>query len=572
MRNQIRIVRPSIPIMRRVYHPVFSASVPLSAISAFGSLPFLLNFRLVRSRDPLLYSRRNFLQTATGCTAAVFSGLPFSRFLAPEEDKWAVRLAADPLRPQFHLLPAHNWMNDPNGPIFWNGRYHMFFQYNPDAAVWGDIHWAHAISPDMIYWKHLPIALAPTRGGPDQDGCFSGSAVKDGDIATFVYTGVKTVPPAEATLRDGTHNFRETQCLATSTDPLLKTWNKLPASVLLPPNDPKLTGFRDPFLWRSDRAWYMGVGSGQKGLGGSVLLYRSPDLRHWEYLHPLASGKSNGKRTSDFVDSGEMWECPDFFQLGKKHVLLYSTERKVYWQTGELDPKELSFHPEKDGYQDFGAFYAPKSQQDATGRRILWGWITETRPEAEFSAAGWAGCMSLPRVLSLNDENILQMKFLPELSKLRETEFSLDLPRELARPSQAIEAFTRKISLPGACAECEITIPRKKFALSFVSGDDPWLEISFDPQSVGQELRVGDKSVGIPITTNGSHQIHLFFDASVVECIVDHTIAVTTRNYTIPRSNLRILLSDTNMSNFSSLKIYKLKPISKDRLTADSYL
>ena len=165
--------------------------------------------------------------------------------------------------------------------------------------------------------------------------------------------------------------------------------------------------------------WFRTAGRWRAGA-----LYKSADLRNWEYLHPLVSGKGNGKETSDFVDSGEMWECPDFFRLGKKHVFLYSTERKVYWQTGELDPKELIFHPEKTGFQDFGAFYAPKSQQDANGNRILWGWITETRPEAEFSAAGWAGCMSLPRVLSLNRENVLEMRFLPELSKLRESEAS----------------------------------------------------------------------------------------------------------------------------------------------------
>lgn len=514
------------------------------------------------------FSRRHFLQAATSCTAAALTGLPFAR----GEDSWAARLAADALRPQFHLLPAHNWMNDPNGPIFWNGHYHIFFQYNPGAAVWGDMHWAHAISPDMVHWKHMPIALSPTPGGPDQDGCFSGSAVKDGGTATFLYTGVKTAPPAEATLRDGTHNFRETQCLATSQHPLLKTWNKLPAPVLLPPNDPKLTGFRDPFLWRAGPTWYMGIGSGQQGVGGNVLFYRSSDLRKWEYLHPLASGEGNGKQTSDFVDSGEMWECPDFFQLGRKHVLLYSTERKVYWQTGELDPKELIFHPEKHGLQDFGAFYAPKSQQDAKNNRILWGWIIETRPEVQFSAAGWAGSMSLPRVLSLNSENILQFKFLPELSKLRQTEFSLVLTSDLAHPRKALERFSQMFSLPAVCAECEIVIPSKKFEMSFVSGDAPWLKISFDPANYGNELRLGDKSVGIPATPSGSHQIRLFLDASIVECIADDTIALTTRNYITPKSELRIALDQSNLDSLSSLKIWKLKPISNDRLTTDSYL
>src|SRR3954452_6435750 len=104
------------------------------------------------------------------------------------------RLQNDPLRPQFHLLPASNWMNDPNGPIFYRGLYHMFHQYNPQAAVWGNMHWAHATSTDMIHWRHEPIALAPTPGGYDQDGVFSGSAVLDNGTPTLIYTGVMPLP------------------------------------------------------------------------------------------------------------------------------------------------------------------------------------------------------------------------------------------------------------------------------------------------------------------------------------------------------------------------------------------
>ncbi len=229
----------------------------------------------------------------------------------------------------------------------------MFFQYNPDAAVWGDMHWAHAVSPDMIHWKHLPVALAPSPGGPDQDGCFSGSAVDDQGVATFIYTGVATAIPEHATLRDGMHNFREVQLLATSTDDDLRTWKKLAQPVVNPPTDPLLTGFRDPFLWKEGTTWYLGVGSGQRKKGGRVLVYRSTDLRNWEYVSVLAFGEWNGKETPDVVDSGEMWECPDFFQLGDKHVLIYSTERRVFWESGELDHKEMIFHSQKRGTARF---------------------------------------------------------------------------------------------------------------------------------------------------------------------------------------------------------------------------
>ena len=86
-------------------------------------------------------------------------------------------VARDASRPEYHLLPQHNWMNDPNGPIWWKGKYHLFYQLNPHAAVWGDMYWGHAVSRDMIHWRHEAIALAPTPGGPDGEGCFSGSAV-----------------------------------------------------------------------------------------------------------------------------------------------------------------------------------------------------------------------------------------------------------------------------------------------------------------------------------------------------------------------------------------------------------
>ena len=108
-----------------------------------------------------------------------------------------------------------------------------------------------------------------------------------------------------------------------------------------------------------------------------------------------------------------MWECPDFFPLGKKHVLLYSTAGKVIWESGELDPKELKFHSQR---RDHGAYHAQKTQLDAHGNRILWGWIPEKRPDSDLIAAGWAGCMALPRVLRLSPEGELEMTSPPRLN------------------------------------------------------------------------------------------------------------------------------------------------------------
>ena len=85
-------------------------------------------------------------------------------------------------RPIYHFAPLANWMNDPNGLIQWQGKYHLFYQHNPNGAYWDQMHWGHASSPDLVHWTHLPIALAPTQGGPDKDGCFSGCAINHNEI------------------------------------------------------------------------------------------------------------------------------------------------------------------------------------------------------------------------------------------------------------------------------------------------------------------------------------------------------------------------------------------------------
>ncbi len=453
----------------------------------------------------------------------------------------------DPLRPQCHLMPARNWMNDPNGPIYWKGRYHMFFQYNPNAAVWGDMHWAHAVSEDMIHWRHLPIALAPTPGGDDADGCFTGSAVDDHGTATFLYTGVKSVEPSRATLRDGSHNFREVQCLATSKDPQLRTWNKWNQPVLQPPDDAGVAGFRDPFLWKDAETWYMGIGSGVFKEGGRVLLYRSKNLREWKYLHPLASGEWTGKDLTNPVDSGEMWECPDFFPLGKKHVLLYATAGQVIWESGELDPRELLFHREKRGLLDAGAYYAQKTQLDAKGNRILWGWVPEKRSEAEFSAAGWAGCMALPRTLGLSANGELEMTFAPETRELRG------------------KVISKKASLATTAAELEWNAAGP-FALTLSDKTGPWLTVA--QEGAGSESRVTVNGQKLP--GNGSstakRKFHVFVDASVAEVICDQKRAITARIYKTPEGPLH--LAGTDAREVTDFAAWELRPISPNRLTS----
>lgn len=509
-------------------------------------------------------TRRRFLGRLL---AAPLATLPIPNLLNAHglfpADDIAARLAADSLRPQFHLLPAKNWMNDPNGPIFWKDRYHMFFQYNPNASVWGDMHWNHAVSPDMIHWKHLPIALAPTPGWADADGCFTGSAVDDHGTATFIYTGVKSSMPEKATLRDGAHNFREVQCLATSTDAQLLTWTKWRAPIIEPPVDPLLTGFRDPFLWQDRDVWYLGVGSGVRKQGGRVLLYRSKDLRQWEYLHPMASGRWTEKETNNPVDSGEMWECPDFFALGNKHLLLYSTAGKVVWESGELDPKELVFQQQRSGVLDYGAYYAQKTQLDAKGNRILWGWIQETRTETEFSASGWAGCMALPRILSLNSENDLEMKVAPVADSLRAKQLAATTT---TTPSEERNKIISAVEIQNLCAELHFTVASAAFALTIADSAGPWWSLKARPSGAGTTLGINGKSIAIP-RQSGDLKFYVYLDASVAEFFANDLHVLTTRIYREPDGPLRLHLSDDALSNLKDFVAWQLRPISPDRLT-----
>jgi beta-fructofuranosidase len=259
-----------------------------------------------------------------------------------------------------------------------------------------------------------------------------------------------------------------------------------------------------------------------------------------------------------------MWECPDFFALGKKHVLLYSTERKVYWESGDLDPKELVFHSQKRGLLDLGAFYAPKSQLDAKGQRILWGWITETRPEAEFSAAGWAGCMSLPRLLSLDSDGELMMQVLPTAQQLRGKHMAVAGP---GMDSASTEAALTRVQFPSATAEIELRAKSRPFELELTDGRNAIVHISFDPARTARELQIGKDYANLHSTIGADLKLNIFVDGSVVECMIDGRVAWTTRTYQVPGGPLHLAVPKSEIDSIVSLDVWPIQPISADRLT-----
>ena len=469
--------------------------------------------------------------------------LPLAAVPAP-----ASRLAADPQRPQYHLLPAANWMNDPNGPIYWQGKYHMFYQYNPNGAFWGDMHWGHAVSDDMVRWKHLPMAMAPTPGGPDKDGVFSGCAVIDKGEVTAVYTGVNP----------------ETQCIATSSGDLT-AWKKYAGNPVIaaPPKGLDVAGFRDPAVWKEGDTWLMALGSGFRGKGGAVLLYESKDLRHWSYLHPLVTGRMKaGASAKDPVDGGEMWECPDFIPLGDKHLLVYSTERVVRYLLGSYADRQL--RPETTGGIDFGSYYAARTMTNTGGRRILWGWLTEGRTAEAQRAAGWSGVMSLPRELKLLGSQV-QMRPAAEVETLRGKKLGGDAEGDCMEiqaeidPGGAGQAGLSLRIAPDRSEETPVYYDREQ-RLICVDRSRSSTDTSADRTMQSGPFLLGR---GEPL------RLHIFLDGSVIEIFANHRFCLTARVYPAGRRSRGVALhSRGGEAKMVSFEAWEMRPISPDRLTS----
>ncbi|XP_035544998.1 beta-fructofuranosidase, insoluble isoenzyme 1-like [Juglans regia] len=329
-------------------------------------------------------------------------------------------------RTGFHFQPPMHWINDPNGPMYYKGVYHLFYQYNPKGAVWGNIVWAHSVSKDMINWKPLDPAIYPSKPF-DINGCWSGSAtILPGEKPIILYTGI-----------DPQNRQVQNQAVpANYSDPYLREWVKPDNNpIIVPVGGMNASAFRDPTTaWWSNGHWKLVVGSRRKHRG-MAYLYRSRDFVHWvKAQHPLHSSANTG-----------MWECPDFYPVsssGKsgletsvlgqnvKHVLKVSLDltRYEYYTLGTYDPRSDRYVPDNtsaDGWSglryDYGNFYASKTFFDAgKNRRILWGWANESDTPNNDTSKGWAGIQLIPRTvwLDTSGKQLLQWP-IKELETLR---------------------------------------------------------------------------------------------------------------------------------------------------------
>ncbi|HWQ47109.1 MAG TPA: glycoside hydrolase family 32 protein [Longilinea sp.] len=438
------------------------------------------------------------------------------------------RVINDPHHPIYHFTPPANWMNDPNGLVFWQGQNHLFYQFNPNEPVWGNIHWGHTVSPDLVHWKRLPVAMKPNKNQPDQDGCWTGSAFKEENTLRFFYTGV----------------FPETVCMAEA-GKNLKTLVKYQHNPVIsePPPGLQLDGFRDPVVWRETDGYYMTVGSGISGKGGAVLLFRSVDLTKWEYLHPILAG--DGSQTTPLF-TGSIWECPQLIKFGSKYLLIVSVYHasKLMYAIGFLgEYRDQKFFPVSTQKLDHGdgVFYAPQSVIDHKGRQVLMGWVMEEREEAACQKAGWAGALSLPRVLTVDESGRLLIDPIPEMEQLHKgtkIHTSGILAASLSPILGSTPICNHEIDIdlyPGKNSLSGIRLSAEEKALEFVeiaydqNRQILIVDTHYDPSET--ILRDGTKEAAVQVRLGEKLQLKVYVDGSVIEIYAQRKTVITTRFY-----------------------------------------
>lgn len=299
--------------------------------------------------------------------------------------------------PAFHITGKTGWINDPNGLIYFNGRYHAFFQHYPYDTKWGPMHWGHVVSDDLTNWKYLPNALTPGDEF-DKNGCFSGSAIVHDGKLWIMYTGFIE--------NGGGEKIRQIQCLAESTDGItFKKHGTVIGEELLPegyaPQD-----FRDPKVWFYNGLFWCIVAARKTEGRGRILLYRSRDLFNWEYVNDLF-GKDS---------AGTMIECPDYneelgyllfceqFQPSENglHLNIHTCRYCI----GKIDYSTGRFVEDSRGIVDYGFdVYAP---QTFAGKPIIMGWLNMWDRNVPTDKYGFAGMLTVPRTVSVREGKFCQ--------------------------------------------------------------------------------------------------------------------------------------------------------------------
>jgi beta-fructofuranosidase len=464
--------------------------------------------------------------------AEVTAQLERADSMKEEERQMRALAAKDPHRPLYHAAPPAFTMGDPNGLIQYKGIYHLFYQHVPTFGPGAGVEWAHLTSTDLFHWKEQPGAIFP---GKEWKHCFSGSTVVHNGTPTAFFTGLNATYP-------------EVPCIAIAQDDDLNVWHHVEGNPVIKERPTGLPGggFRDPYVWREGDRFFMGLATSLPG-GGAILLYRSPDLKNWNYVGKLYQGKQ------DPGAQGELFECPSFFALGDKFFLSFNklfsvgdppkiaNARRPVYMIGNYTNHQ--FTPEYQADLDlFNESWAPQAFKDEHDRWLVFmlTWCART------DQAGWVGTQTMPRRVTLGPDQRPRFRPVDEVIQLRRAhrhygKMKIDFTSK--------DVF--KAGLQGDCMQVRVVFEpgwdAKRFGAVVRKSQDEkeFTRILYDAEqgrmiadrkysspvgSVHENLRDERGAVNLP--SSRPVVFDIFLDKSVIEVFVDDGVAAgITRVY-----------------------------------------
>lgn len=475
-------------------------------------------------------------------------------------------------RPQVHFSPKAKWINDPNGMVYHNGVYHLFFQYYPDSTIWGPMHWGQATSTDLVHWQEQPIALYPDSLGY----IFSGSAVVDKTNTSGLGKNGKAPLVAIFTHHDPVgekekRNDYQNQSIAYSLDKG-KTWIKYPGNPVL--KNPGITDFRDPkVMWyEPQKKWVMTLATKDY-----ITFYSSPDLKNWTKESEF--GKEIGAH-------GGVWECPDLFTLddkGKKvWVLIVNLNpggpnggSATQYFLGDFDGKTFTSSHTDTRWLDYGPDeYAGITWSNTGNRKIFLGWMSNWQYANQVPTKTWRNAMTIARDLKLKQvgNNIfITSQPVPELSAIQSKpvivqNIKVTNPVDLAKK-------TGKIMFP--CRLNLVLDEIKDFSLAIANDAGEEVVIGYDKKQnqyfidrtksgkTDFQKDFAARHVAPRFTDNGKMNLSLVIDASSVELFADDGLTVMTEIFFPNKPYSQIYLQSPDNAVIKKLEYINLKSIWK---------
>lgn len=419
-----------------------------------------------------------------------------------------------------HLRAPGNWINDPNGFIYYKGKYHLFYQHFPYAPVWGTMHWGHAVSEDLVHWEHLGIALFPTKGY-DQNGVFSGSAIEvDGKLYLY-YSAVRYLEVESENIHKAYKERYETsQAMVISEDGFyFDNWKDKRQIIPVSADEEiaNVTHTRDPKVWKDGEDYYMILGSTYAEQAGRVLFYKSKDALEWKYVNQYRDRRY-----------GRIMECPDLFRVGAEYVFIgspmylmedgleYANHVVCALADFEKESCRLSL-PGEYQFVDYGLdLYAAQTNVDSEGRRVMIAWVRMPKAVEEPGKEPWNGMMCMPRVVEVADGHIC-FGVHPQMEKF--------FGKEVSPDSAGQENFVREISWN---QPYRIKTALREGEELDIGGYRIWVgdgTVKTDRSRVFDEIegyRLQAETPKMKPGRDGGYELDIFVDKNIVEIFVNN--------------------------------------------------